>query len=455
MTHIPATVDGASSRTVYFRLSAVAAAVVLLGVAAIPIAMAQPTPAVQAAPQPAIARLTVPADPVARGTLATIRYELTRPGTVTVTIVDARDGVVRVFESPATAGPAAFVWDLRFQGPSPLDEPEPGPLAPAGHYGVRVSSNGEVREASFSVAPAPGESDMTDAQHAQALGLTLEVRQLQSAVNVTLLGLRTTENKARARANQTSGVLKRSARALLRSLAEAQAEFLGLQNVGGSTPTEGGMRAQLTALARDLDRVDGAPPRELRVRVQAAREQVGRLRTQARERVMPTLQDFNAATKSRGIVPLDLPANTWLPPEAISSPASSAGAPAPALPTVPWNPTDMSSLGSVTTDIQFDSNGVEFGSWLRRFVAQVKRNWIIPIAAVTFKGHVVVTFVVHRDGTITDISVARPSEIAGFNKAARGTLIASNPTVPLPAEYPAEHCSFTVTFYYNETSPKR
>ena len=29
--------------------------------------------------------------------------------------------------------------------------------------------------------------------------------------------------------------------------------------------------------------------------------------------------------------------------------------------------------------IQFDTKGVEFGPWIRRFIAQVKRNWLIPV----------------------------------------------------------------------------
>ena len=29
--------------------------------------------------------------------------------------------------------------------------------------------------------------------------------------------------------------------------------------------------------------------------------------------------------------------------------------------------------------IQFDTKGVEFGPWIRRFVAQVKRNWFVPV----------------------------------------------------------------------------
>jgi TonB family protein len=101
--------------------------------------------------------------------------------------------------------------------------------------------------------------------------------------------------------------------------------------------------------------------------------------------------------------------------------------------------------------IQFDSKGVEFGPWLRRFVAQVKRNWFVPMAAMSLKGHVVITFNVHKDGRITDLQVLRPSDIVAFNNAALNALATSNPTMALPPEYPADKAFFTVTFYYNES----
>ncbi len=103
--------------------------------------------------------------------------------------------------------------------------------------------------------------------------------------------------------------------------------------------------------------------------------------------------------------------------------------------------------------IQFDSKGVDFGPWLRRFIAQIKRNWNIPYAAMAFRGHVVITFNVHRDGQITDLGMPGPSSVDGFNQAAYGALVSSNPTEPLPREYPADRCFFTVTFYYNEQPP--
>ena len=103
--------------------------------------------------------------------------------------------------------------------------------------------------------------------------------------------------------------------------------------------------------------------------------------------------------------------------------------------------------------LQFDTKGVEFGPWIRRFIAQVRRNWFIPYAAMSNRGHVVVTFNVHKDGSITDISVVGPCPIEPFNTAAFGALSGSNPTVPLPPEYPSEKAFITITFFYNETPP--
>ena len=100
--------------------------------------------------------------------------------------------------------------------------------------------------------------------------------------------------------------------------------------------------------------------------------------------------------------------------------------------------------------IQFDTKGVEFGPWLRRFVAQVRRNWFVPLAAYSLRGHVVLQFNIHKDGTITDLAVVQPSSVQSFNVAANNAILGSNPTEPLPPEYPSPQAFFTVTFYYNE-----
>ena len=107
--------------------------------------------------------------------------------------------------------------------------------------------------------------------------------------------------------------------------------------------------------------------------------------------------------------------------------------------------------------IQFDAKGVEFGPWVRRFVAQVRRNWRIPDPQVyntwSFRGRVVVQFNIHKDGHITDVMVASPPNMNAFNRAASNAILSSNPTAPLPPEYPDPVVFFTVTFYYNEQPP--
>lgn len=101
--------------------------------------------------------------------------------------------------------------------------------------------------------------------------------------------------------------------------------------------------------------------------------------------------------------------------------------------------------------LQFDTKGVEFGPWIRRFVAQVRRNWFVPMAAMSLRGRVVLTFFVHRNGALTDVQIVERSSVESFNIAARNALVASNPTQPLPPEYPDDKAFFTVTFYYNDS----
>src|SRR3954466_2282889 len=115
---------------------------------------------------------------------------------------------------------------------------------------------------------------------------------------------------------------------------------------------------------------------------------------------------------------------------------------------------NQGGAGQFGPEIQFDTKGVEFGPWIRRFIAQVKRNWFIPYAAMSMKGHVVIQFNVHKDGVFTDLQVVGASPVVHYNNAPLGSLSGSNPTQPLPPEYPSDKAFFTVTFFYNEAPPR-
>jgi TonB family protein len=95
----------------------------------------------------------------------------------------------------------------------------------------------------------------------------------------------------------------------------------------------------------------------------------------------------------------------------------------------------------------------DWGPWLSRFKAQIKRCWFVPYAVMGHHGHVVLTFNVHRDGSITDLRILKPSNIDAFTNSAFYAIKKSNPTIPLPPEYPDDRMFFTVTLYFNETPP--
>ena len=113
------------------------------------------------------------------------------------------------------------------------------------------------------------------------------------------------------------------------------------------------------------------------------------------------------------------------------------------------------SVGQFGPWLQFDSKGIEFGPWIRRFVTQIRRNWFVPYAIMSrsLHGNVVLTFYVHRDGSISELTIAKPAEVDAFTNSAFNALSTSNPTQPLPPEYPDDRAFFTVTFFFNESPP--
>jgi TonB family protein len=118
----------------------------------------------------------------------------------------------------------------------------------------------------------------------------------------------------------------------------------------------------------------------------------------------------------------------------------------------PWTQDVQVGARFVEISATFNTKGVEFGPWFRRFFARVKEHAFVPDAPAS--GHVAVTFSVRTDGSIADLTIASPSPIEDFNRAAHDVVVASNPFQPLPREYPEDQAFFTLTFYYNERPPR-
>lgn len=99
-----------------------------------------------------------------------------------------------------------------------------------------------------------------------------------------------------------------------------------------------------------------------------------------------------------------------------------------------------------------DTQGVDFDPYLRRVVADVRRNWyaVMPeIARLGKRGRVIVIFEIMRDGGVAKLYLMTSSGSEPLDRAALAGISASVPFSPLPAEFRGPMVRLQVTFLYN------
>ncbi len=99
--------------------------------------------------------------------------------------------------------------------------------------------------------------------------------------------------------------------------------------------------------------------------------------------------------------------------------------------------------------LYYNDKGANFVPWIRRMLAEVRRNWLVPNSVVFNHGHVAVGISVSRSGQLTELNVLIPSGVSGFDNAAVGALRAAV-LMPLPADYPDDRFDIILVFWYNE-----
>jgi TonB family protein len=106
-------------------------------------------------------------------------------------------------------------------------------------------------------------------------------------------------------------------------------------------------------------------------------------------------------------------------------------------------------------EILSDTMGVDFGPYLQRVVADVRRNWynLIPESArapLMKQGRVGVEFVILKNGQIAEMKLTGPSGDVALDRAAWGGITQSSPFPPLPAEFRGDYLALRFRFFYNE-----
>jgi TonB family protein len=105
-------------------------------------------------------------------------------------------------------------------------------------------------------------------------------------------------------------------------------------------------------------------------------------------------------------------------------------------------------------EILTDTMGVDFGPYMTRIVQIVRQNWysIMPPAVyppILKQGKLSLEFVILKDGKTANLVVHTSSGDVALDRAAWGSITASDPFPPLPKEFPGQLLGLRFYYFYN------
>ncbi len=120
-------------------------------------------------------------------------------------------------------------------------------------------------------------------------------------------------------------------------------------------------------------------------------------------------------------------------------------------------PMSNPSAADKSVVVQNGDFGSRFGWYVDVIKRTVAQNWYSQLADpnASMGKSVVVTFVVHRDGTVSDPRIVQPSGVPSLDMSAIQAVERVNAFGPLPAGYPGSSVSVAYTFTYNQATAGR
>jgi TonB family protein len=102
-------------------------------------------------------------------------------------------------------------------------------------------------------------------------------------------------------------------------------------------------------------------------------------------------------------------------------------------------------------EILSDTEGVDFGPYVARVLQDVKENWwrLIPKSDVGKKVELAIEFAITKDGKVAGTKLTASSGDVSLDRAAWGSITASNPFPPLPSEFGGQYLALRFGFFYN------
>jgi TonB family protein len=109
-------------------------------------------------------------------------------------------------------------------------------------------------------------------------------------------------------------------------------------------------------------------------------------------------------------------------------------------------------------EILTDTQGVDFGPYVRTALGIIRKNWIplIPEEArppANMQGETLIRFSILPDGKISAMHLDGSSQHTNIDRAAWGAITAVRQFPPLPTEFKGSHLELRIDFYVNHPLP--
>lgn len=109
--------------------------------------------------------------------------------------------------------------------------------------------------------------------------------------------------------------------------------------------------------------------------------------------------------------------------------------------------------------LSFETQWYDWGEYAESMVSKIRVHWYeempMPLLQTGLKGVVTIRFLIHRDGTISDVTIVTSSGVTPYDFAAKKAIELASPLKPLPPDFPNQTEHVTVMFYYNSEPPLR
>ena len=108
--------------------------------------------------------------------------------------------------------------------------------------------------------------------------------------------------------------------------------------------------------------------------------------------------------------------------------------------------------------LSFESQWYDWGEYAESMVSKIRVNWyenMPELLRTGVRGVVTIRFTIHRDGSISDITILSTSGIPPYDFAAKKAIELSSPLKPLPLDFPNNTERVTCMFFYNMEPPRR